>query len=79
MSNAASNTAAGAFAIKYVVRCDGRSNRFKPMSRSGHLYKSIDLRSLDFIELTIPDKPQSRNQKMRITEEGMAWLAKSNE
>jgi ATP-dependent DNA helicase RecG len=46
-------------------------------SRSGHLYKSIDhLRSLGFIELTIPDKPQSRNQKMRITERGKAWLAK---
>jgi hypothetical protein len=27
------------------------------------------------IELTIPDKPQSRNQKMRLTEKGKAWLA----
>ena len=40
-------------------------------SRSGHLYKAIDhLRNLDLVELTIPDKPQSRNQKLRITEAG---------
>lgn len=45
-------------------------------SRSGHLYKSIDhLRNMGFIELTVPDTPQSRNQKMRITEKGRAWLA----
>lgn len=44
--------------------------------RSGHLYKAIDhLRNLGFIELTIPDKPQSKNQKMRITATGQAWLA----
>jgi ATP-dependent DNA helicase RecG len=49
-------------------------------SRSGHLYKSIDhLRSLGLAELTLPDKPQSRNQKMRITEKGKAWLANSDE
>lgn len=45
-------------------------------SRSGHLYKAIDhLRNLGFIELTIPDKPQNKNQKMRITGKGQAWLA----
>jgi len=44
-------------------------------SRSGHLYKAIDhLRNLGFIELTIPEKPQSKNQKMRITGKGQAWL-----
>jgi ATP-dependent DNA helicase RecG len=45
-------------------------------SRSGHLYKAIDhLRTLGFVELTIPDKPQSKNQRMRITPNGLAWLA----
>ena len=44
-------------------------------SRSGHLYRSIDrLRGLGFVELTIPDRPQSRNQKMRLTEDGEAWI-----
>lgn len=48
-------------------------------SRSGHLYKSIDhLRNLGYIELTIPDKPQSRNQQMRITHKGAAWLARQS-
>jgi ATP-dependent DNA helicase RecG len=43
--------------------------------RSGHLKKAIErLRSLELIELTIPDKPQSKNQKMRITTKGRAWL-----
>jgi ATP-dependent DNA helicase RecG len=27
------------------------------------------------LELTVPDKPNSRNQKMRITDKGRAWLA----
>jgi ATP-dependent DNA helicase RecG len=45
-------------------------------SRSGNLYKAIDhLRTLGFVELTIPDKPQSKNQKMRITPNGLDWLA----
>ncbi len=45
--------------------------------RSGHLYKAIShLRNLELIELTIPDKPQSRNQKMRITDRGRASLAR---
>ena len=44
-------------------------------SRSGNLYKAIDhLRTLGLIELTIPDKPQSKAQKMRITAAGLAWL-----
>ncbi|MEX1028000.1 MAG: RNA-binding domain-containing protein [Candidatus Paceibacterota bacterium] len=44
-------------------------------SRSGHLYRSIDhLRGVGLAELTIPDKPQSKHQKMRITDEGKAWL-----
>lgn len=28
-----------------------------------------------FVVLTIPDKPRSKNQKMRITDKGKAWLA----
>ena len=44
-------------------------------SRSGHLYKAIQkLRDLKCVELTIPDKPQSRNQKYRITEKGRAAI-----
>jgi ATP-dependent DNA helicase RecG len=46
-------------------------------SRSGHLYKAIDhLRNLGFLEFTIPDKPQSKNQKLRITLAGDGWLAR---
>jgi ATP-dependent DNA helicase RecG len=52
------------------------ANHLGLQSRSGHLYKAIDhLRNLRFVELTIPDKPQSKNQKMRITSIGRAWLA----
>jgi len=44
--------------------------------RSGHLKRAMErLRELGLAELTIPDRPQSRNQKMRITEKGRAWLA----
>ena len=44
--------------------------------RSGHLKKSLErLRRFGLADLTIPDKPQSRHQKMRITEKGRAWLA----
>ncbi len=51
------------------------ANHLSLKSRSGHLYKAIDhLRNLGFIELTIPDKPQSKNQKMRITAKGQTWL-----
>jgi ATP-dependent DNA helicase RecG len=45
-------------------------------SRSGHLYKSISrLRELSLIELTIPDKPQSKNQRLKLTAKGRARLA----
>jgi ATP-dependent DNA helicase RecG len=43
--------------------------------RSGHFYKALEtLRNLGLIELTISDKPQSRNQRIRITGQGRAWL-----
>lgn len=49
----------------------GRKSR-----RSGHLTKAVDrLRKLGLAELTILDKPQCKNQKMRITPNGLAWLA----
>lgn len=42
--------------------------------RSGHLYRSIDhLRGAGPIVRAIPDKPQSRHQKMRIIDEGTRW------
>ena len=44
-------------------------------SRSGHLYKAIDhLRNLGFLEFTLPEKPQSRNQRLRTTDKGRRWL-----
>ena len=42
--------------------------------RSGHLLRAIErLRSLNLLELTIPDKPRSRNQKLRITNLGRRY------
>ncbi|MBI1913539.1 MAG: putative DNA binding domain-containing protein [Planctomycetes bacterium] len=45
-------------------------------SRSGHFLRAVEqVRRLGLVELTIPDKPQSKNQKLRITETGRGWLA----
>lgn len=49
-------------------------------SRSGNLYRAIlHLREMRAIELTIPDKPQSKNQKMRLTAKGREILARRNQ
>jgi ATP-dependent DNA helicase RecG len=45
-------------------------------SRSGHLYKAISrLRELGLLELTVPDKPQSKNQRLKLTAKGQTRLA----
>ena len=42
---------------------------------SGELHKQIKrLLKKDLIEMTIPDKPNSRLQKYRLTARGRAWL-----
>jgi ATP-dependent DNA helicase RecG len=48
-------------------------------SRAGHFLRATEqLRQLGLIELTIPSKPQSKNQKLRITAKGLAWLTDRN-
>jgi ATP-dependent DNA helicase RecG len=29
----------------------------------------------DFLEMTLPDRPRSKNQQYRLTTKGRAWLA----
>ena len=44
---------------------------------SGELHKQVRrLVGLDLIEMTIPEKPNSRLQKYRLTEEGQNFLVK---
>jgi hypothetical protein len=44
--------------------------------RSGHLTKAIErLRSLELVEMTIPDQPRSKQQRLRITEHGRQRLS----
>jgi ATP-dependent DNA helicase RecG len=39
--------------------------------RTGSLLKAIDrLKNLNLIDLTIPDKPRSRNQRFKLTDRG---------
>ena len=46
-------------------------------SRAGHFLRAMEqIRRLGLAELTIPDKPQSKNQQLRITDAGRARLAR---
>lgn len=49
-------------------------------TRTGHLTKAVDrLRQLKFFELTIPEKPRSKNPKMRITQKKQSWLKQAGQ
>ena len=44
-------------------------------TRTGNYKKAIrKLLSMDYLELRIPDKPRSRNQKYRLTKKGAGYL-----
>jgi DNA-binding PadR family transcriptional regulator len=45
-------------------------------TRTGNFKRNLaKLIEHKFLEMTIPDKPQSRLQKYRLTEKGKQWLA----
>jgi hypothetical protein len=46
--------------------------KHRPTFRDNYIHPALQM---GFIEYTIPDKPNSRLQKYRITAKGRAWLA----
>ena len=56
--------------LKDIMTLAGRSNRTKFREQ---VVKP--LLGAELLEMTVPDKPQSRLQKYRLTEKGHAWLA----
>jgi ATP-dependent DNA helicase RecG len=51
------------------------------LRNADHFRKAYILPSIEdgWIEMTIPDKPQSRLQKYRLTAKGKAWLDKNSD
>ncbi len=48
--------------------------------RSGHVLRAMEqLRKQELAELTIPDKPQSRNQKLRLTDKGRLRIEREHD
>lgn len=60
-----------------VMNKSSLANELGRKNISGDLKKQLkNLRDLSLVELTIPEKPKSRNQKYRITESGRSFLHK---
>ena len=57
-------------AISELMALAGRTNRTKFRDQVLN-----PLLSANIISMTIPDKPNSRLQKYRLTDKGRAWLA----